>query len=149
MSFPLKKKTKTSKPTTLCQVSPKNHFFLSQERGRFSLYFSSAILKLQMQKWLCKKYSCGYLLHFWVVSYYFGMGQKNLVCATHSDFCVLTAGPFLTWVCSWVKLWSCMLTLEFHIKYCCWKTWVILSALLEVERGTRCPALSEDWNFWK
>lgn len=75
-SFPCIKKN------MLWQISLRNNFLCTsgEEERRFSPDFSSSTtLKLQMQKWFCKKYSCGYLLRFWVFFIFQEWGWKNLL----------------------------------------------------------------------
>lgn len=75
------------------QISVRNYFFLYRDFPPFS----SATLKLQMQKWFCRRW-CSYWHHFWVVSYFLEWKEKPWVCAAHSDLLWgLTARPFLTW----------------------------------------------------
>lgn len=59
-------KQATATKNMLWQTSVRNCFFLYRDFPPFS---SSATLKLQMQKWSCRRCSCGYWHHFWVVSY--------------------------------------------------------------------------------
>lgn len=88
----------------LWPISVRNNFLCTsgEEERRFSPDFcSSATLKLQMQKWFCKKYSCGYLLHFCVFFYCLGMGMEKPSASMQlilASFCDLIARPFLTWL---------------------------------------------------
>lgn len=72
MSFPLKKNPKTSKPTMLWQVSPKNHFFsVPGEREVFTLFFfcnsQAANAEVALQEifmWILASLQGGFLF-FW------------------------------------------------------------------------------------
>lgn len=133
-----------SKKNMLGHTYLENHF-LHKSESKFSPDFSSSeSLKLQLQKWFCNKYSCGYLLHFLVVFNFTEWGWKNFMCIqlilTFTD---LIGRPFVAWSWFRVEVWFHMMSSGFHNHILLENSvWIVpLSALRGIGRGSRHPAL--------